>query len=97
VMRAFLIEHEIARGTRKLIYRGGTPHSMRFAFTAAELTDLLAVRRWSGRAWALKKFSRLIFPEKNFLGAALREMTGEEPQVSAAPRTDVRGNLSNAA
>jgi hypothetical protein len=96
VMRSFLLEHEISRGTKKLVYQGGTPHSMRFSFMTAESTDLLAVRRLSARAWALAKFSRWIFPEKNFLGAALREMTGEEPRESTVP-PDATGSLSNAA
>ena len=96
VMRAFLLEHEVARGTTRLVYLGGTPHSMRFSFTTAESTDLLAVRRWSGRAWALARFSRWIFPEKNFLGAALREMTGKEPLSSAVP-PEAKDSLSNAA
>lgn len=74
VMRSYLMEHEIARGTTKLVLQGGTPHPMRFSFANAETTDLLVVKRWSPRVWVLRKFSRWIFPEKNFLGAALREL-----------------------
>jgi hypothetical protein len=85
-MRAYLLEEEIARGVRKLVCQGGTPHPMRFAFSCAETTDILAVRRWSTRAWLLRRFSRWIFPEKNFLAATLREMQGgtaEEPRSPA--------------
>lgn len=73
VTRAFLLEHEIARGTRRLVFRGGTPHPMRLSFASVERTDLLAVRQWSARAWGLRHFSQQLFPPKNFLGAALRE------------------------
>lgn len=72
VMRAFLLEHEIARGTKKLVFRGGTPHPIRLSFATVEATDILAVRRWSLRAWVLRRFARWIFPRKHFLGGALR-------------------------
>jgi hypothetical protein len=77
-MRCYLIEHEIAHGAKRLVFEGGTSHPMRFAFTEEQTTDLLAVRRLSVRAWLLKKFSRWVFPEKNFLGAALRDFRSEE-------------------
>jgi hypothetical protein len=72
-MRAFLLEHEIARGTARLYFEGGTPHAMRFAFTNTETTDVLAIRRWSLRAWMLRRFACSILPEKNFLRSALRD------------------------
>lgn len=97
VMRAFLLEHEIGLGTKKLVYQGGTPHPMRFSFATAESTDLLAVRRLSARAWILANFSRWIFPEKNFLGAALREMIGGEPPESAVPSDATDSSLADAA
>ena len=83
VMRNYVLEHEALRGTRRLAFEGGTPHPMRFAFTNAMTADILAVRRMSARAWLLKKFSRWIFPEKNFLAAALREM---RPGIVHEPR-----------
>jgi hypothetical protein len=79
-MRCYVIENEIARGAKRLVFEGGTSHPMRFAFTEEETTDLLAVRRFSVRAWLLKHLSRWVFPEKNFLGAALREFRSEEPR-----------------
>jgi hypothetical protein len=79
-MRCYVIENEIARGAKRLVFEGGTSHPMRFAFTKEETTDLLAVRRFSVRAWLLKHLSRWVFPEKNFLGAALREFRSEEPR-----------------
>ena len=69
----FLLEHEIARGTTRLYFEGGTPHAMRFAFTSTETTDVLAMRRWSLRAWMLRRFACSILPEKNFLRSALRD------------------------
>lgn len=79
-MRAFLLEHEIARGTRRLVFEGGTPHPMRFAFESAPTVDLLAIRRNSARAWLLRRFADQIFPEKNFLRAALRNFSSQPPQ-----------------
>jgi hypothetical protein len=91
-MRTFLLEHEIARGTRKLVFEGGTPHPMRFSFTSAPTVDLLAVRRNSARAWLLRRFANQIFPEKNFLRAALNNFASEPPQ-----EIDPSCNLPNAA
>lgn len=78
--RAFLLEHEIARGTKRLIFEGGTPHPMRFAFTRGQTVDLLAVRRHSARAWLLRRFANRIFPQKNFLRAALNDFSNDPPQ-----------------
>jgi hypothetical protein len=92
-MRCWVIEHEINRGVRRLVFQGGTSHPMRFAFTEEQTTDLLAVRRLSVRAWLLRKFSRWVFPEKNFLGAALRDFRSEDPRLApdtgAQHQTDV--------
>lgn len=82
VMRSYIIENEIARGAERLVFEGGTSHPMRFGFTEEETTDLLAVRRLSVRAWILKTLSRWIFPQKNFLGAALRHFHTEVPRPS---------------
>ena len=45
-MRMFLLEHEIAQGTRCLNFDGGTSHSMQRAFEPETVSDLLAVRTW---------------------------------------------------
>lgn len=47
-MRSYFLEHEVRRGTRKLIYYGGTPHSMGNSFQPEEVTDLLVRRRSIG-------------------------------------------------
>jgi hypothetical protein len=44
-MRAFLLEHEIARGTQLLTFEDGTPHPMSRAFVRENVTDLLLARR----------------------------------------------------
>jgi hypothetical protein len=77
VMRAYLLEHEISRGTRKLMFEGGTPHPMRHSFVLGDATDVLAVRRYSTRGWGLRRFSRRLFPESNFLAAALHDEAAE--------------------
>jgi hypothetical protein len=72
VMRSFLMEYEIARGTRKLFFEGGTPHSMRHSFASTPVADVLVERR-SAKAWMLRHFSGWIFPRKNFLGQTWRD------------------------
>jgi hypothetical protein len=84
-MRSYLLEYEIARGTRRLIFEGGTPHPLRLSFASRETTDILAVRRESARAWALRRFSRWIFPEKNFLAQTLRELPAGTASKSQLP------------
>lgn len=41
LMRGFLMEAEGARGTRMLLFEGGTPHPMQSAFLEEEVTDLV--------------------------------------------------------
>lgn len=93
-MRAFLLEHEIARGTKRLVFEGGTPHPMRFAFTHGQTVDLLAVRRHSVRAWLLRRFADRIFPQKNFLRAALKDFSSNRSQEVAGADCN---NLADAA
>ena len=58
-MRSYFLEHEIQRGARKLIYYGGTPHSMGNSFAREEVTDL-TVRRRSLRGAALYGVGRIL-------------------------------------
>jgi len=44
-MRAYLIEHEAARGTLQLTFEDGTPHPMSRAFIPENMCDLLLARR----------------------------------------------------
>jgi hypothetical protein len=43
-MRAFMIEHEIARGTKRLYIEGGTSHTMSNAFVRERCIDLVLMR-----------------------------------------------------
>ena len=72
VMRSYILEHEIELGIREIVFIGGTPHSMRHSFVCRDAVDVIVQRR-SVNAWLLRLLSRWIFPEKNFLGQALRD------------------------
>jgi hypothetical protein len=72
VMLSYMLEREICLGTKKLAFRGGTPHSMRHSFVSVDAVDVIAQRQ-SATAWLLRKLSRWILPEKNFLGQVLRD------------------------
>src|ERR1035438_4053551 len=52
-MRAFLLEYEIAQGTRRVFFEGGTPHSMRHSFACTDVVDIIVQRR-SASAWLLR-------------------------------------------
>ena len=72
VMRSYLLEHEVARGTTKIMFQGGTTHSMRNALIGSNVLDILVVRR-SPLAWLVQQFAKRLFPESNFLGKVLRD------------------------
>jgi len=72
VMRSYLLEHEVTLGTAKLMFQGGTPHSMRHSLAGSEVLDILVVRR-SPLAWLLWRLARWIFPKTNFLGQVLQD------------------------
>jgi hypothetical protein len=66
MIRSFLIEHEIAIGTKRLFFEGGTPHSMRLAFISEKATDILVTKR-SLFVSALRRFAQWKSPHRNFL------------------------------
>lgn len=70
VMRSYLLEYEVARGTTLLLFEGGTPHSMRSSFLTDRVVDLIAMRS-SVPALLLRRYVRSILPEKNSLAEAL--------------------------
>lgn len=70
VMRSFVLEHESALGTQTLLFEGGTPHSIRTAFRADTIIDLLVVRR-SPAALALRRVIRSVLPATHPLVEAL--------------------------
>ena len=45
VMRSYFIEHEVARGVRRVYIEGGTPHPIKFSFMPESLTDLVVMRQ----------------------------------------------------
>lgn len=61
VMRSYFLEHEIARGARKLLMFGGTPHSIRSAFEEDSIADLLLCRS-TVRSWMLRFLAHSLLP-----------------------------------
>ena len=74
VMRSYLIEHEVALGSRRLYFEGGTIHSMRHSFVPEQVTDVVTRRR-STRAYLVGKLSRHIMPQHNMLPQVLSDET----------------------
>jgi hypothetical protein len=66
LMRSHLLEHEVARGTRRLYLVGGTSHSMKFAFGTEYFVDLVALRR-ALPAVLLRRFAHPLMLEETFL------------------------------
>jgi hypothetical protein len=66
VIRSYLIEYEIAIGTDKLFFEGGTPHTMRHSFLSEEAMDIVVMNR-SLFVFLLVRCARWLRPEKNFL------------------------------
>jgi hypothetical protein len=81
-MRSYFLEHEVERGAKKLIYYGGTPHSMGNSFEREEVTDLI-VRRRSLRAIALLGAVRLLAAIRRYVGinSLLVQMVGSNQLV----------------
>ena len=70
LIRSYLMEHEIAIGTRELFFEGGTPHSMRYSFLSEKAMDIVVMNR-SLFVFLLRRSARWL-PEKNFLLQTLR-------------------------
>ena len=76
--RSYFIEQEIAHGAERLMLYGGTPHTMRSAFEAQAVADLV-VRRKGVRSLALSLASRVfagpnqMAARGNFLAATLQD------------------------
>jgi hypothetical protein len=65
VIRAYLLEHEIAIGTNRLFFEGGTPHSMKSAFISETAIDIMVTKR-SPLVFALRQSAQRR-GAKNFL------------------------------
>lgn len=72
VMRTYFIEHEIARGTRKMYIEGGTPHAMRHSFTPDWVCDFVVLKHPS-LLWCFRSLIRRLIPKRNFLMNILAE------------------------
>ena len=66
VIRAYMIEHEIAIGTERLFFEGGTPHSMRLAFISEKAVDVVVAER-SPFVFALRRLAQWQNSPNNFL------------------------------
>lgn len=71
LIRSYLMEHEIAIGTRELFFEGGTPHSMRYSFLSEKAMDIVVMNR-SLFVFLLRRSARWLRPEKSFLLQTLR-------------------------
>jgi hypothetical protein len=74
VIRSFLIEHEIAIGSSKLHFEGGTPHAMRLTFIDQYATDIIVINR-SLFTVLLRKLARILSPNHSFLMQRLADPT----------------------
>lgn len=66
VVRSYLIEHEVAIGTQRLFFEGGTPHTMRYSFLSQNAMDIVVMNR-SVFVFLLRRCARWLRPERNFL------------------------------
>jgi hypothetical protein len=71
-MRAFLIEHEVRLGTRRLYVEGGTTHSMSHAFVREKSTDLIVMRQ-SPIARLIPALVKRFLPPENMLLQVLED------------------------
>jgi hypothetical protein len=78
VTRGHFLENEIMQGTRRIVFYGGTPNSIRNAFERDTVVDMVAVRRSKKAALLLKIASPIAKPGlwgrgANFLAATLHD------------------------
>ena len=67
VMRSYFIEHEIARGSRRLYMEGGTPQSIKFSFVKVNLIDFVVARRSLAAKLMWMIAQRRVSPENELL------------------------------
>ena len=66
VIRSYLMEYEIGLGTDKLLFEGGTPHTMRHSFLPEEAMDIVVMNR-SLFVFLLRRYAKWPHLKKNFL------------------------------
>lgn len=69
VMRSYLLEHEIALGSRELLIYGGTAHTMRHSFEQVAVSDIV-LRRRSLRALLVQNLARFFVSARSVTGRA---------------------------
>ncbi len=80
VMRSYYLEHETARESKRIVFYGGTPHSIRRYFRQEDVTDLI-LRREGLRSrvmmWMAAKFAArgAALHKPNFLADTLSDAT----------------------
>ncbi len=72
VLRSYLIEDEIARGSTRLYMEGGTPQPILRSFLRQRVSEV-TVRRRSAYVRLLARFAPRIFPPRNYIGTILRD------------------------
>lgn len=66
VMRSYFLEHEVALGTTRLYFEGGTPHTMRHSLQTEKAVDIVALHP-SWRVRLMRAFAGSSLGKKNFL------------------------------
>jgi hypothetical protein len=70
VMRSYFLEHEIASGSRRLVFEEGTPHTMELSFLKEGAVDLV-LRRESLRGFLTATVASRLLATKSFLALCL--------------------------
>ena len=79
VMRSFLIEHEVGRGSKRLFVDNGTSHAIKHSFQRGRVVELSAKRN-SLYTRLMTRFSAQLIPENNLVSQVLRN-----PQLEWRP------------
>ena len=73
VLRAYLIEYEVNRGSTRL-YIEGTPSPLQNSFVSERIADV-TLYRGSLRGWLIRRLAKWLFPERIQLAQVLRDQT----------------------
>jgi hypothetical protein len=91
VLRSYFLEHETERKTQRIVFFGGTPHSIRHYFPLGGVTDLI-LRRDTAYASLLFRLAVLLASKlgsvrrPNFLADTLGDTTLQWQATTVAPR-----------
>lgn len=70
VMRTYFLEHEVARGAKRVYFDGGSAQSISNSFIRGNVTDFVVLRR-TPMAFLARKLARRVIPRDNELGRLL--------------------------